>query len=323
MTPAPTAAPVLQPEQLSFLFEARAASAVLAACLDLGVFDRLDRGPVDPATLARDCGIREETAPALLSALASLGLADTDSRGGFVGVTADLEWFLELLRRYDSFADGLRNRPEVSADAPLGADVAFGRTVGPLASVCSPAIGKAAELLGAAGPRVLDLGAGASPWSMALAAAEPGVRVTAVDLPAVLPVTRRAVAAGGLEAQFDFVEEDMFKVTLEEDAFDLAILGNVCHLLDETANRRLLGRVADWVAPGGTVAIIDFLPNERRDGPRLVALFGAELVGRMPTGQLYPFSSYAGWLRESGFERIDRSELSPAPPITLVRARLT
>src|SRR2546423_12945167 len=105
MRPSPTAAPVLQPEQLSFLFEARAASAVLAACLDLGVFDRLDRGPVDAATLARDCGIREETVPALLSALASLGLVDTDHRGGFVGVTADLKWFLELLQRYDSFAD--------------------------------------------------------------------------------------------------------------------------------------------------------------------------------------------------------------------------
>lgn len=180
MTPPPTAAPVLQPEQLSFLFEARAASAVLAACIDLGVLDRLDKGPVDPAALARDCGIREETAPALLSALASLGLADTDNRGGFVGVTADLKWFLELLRRYDSFADGLRHRPEVSADAPPGADVAFGRTVGPLASVCR-AIGTATELLTAAGPRVLDLGAGAAPWSMALAVADPGVRVTAVD----------------------------------------------------------------------------------------------------------------------------------------------
>ncbi len=322
MTPAPTVTPVLQPEQLSFLFEARAASAVLAACLDLGVFDRLDKGPVDPATLARDCGIREETAPALLSALASLGLADTDHRGGYVGVTADLKWFLELLRRYDSFADGLRHRPEVSVDAPPGADVAFGRTVGPLASVCSPAFGRATELLATAGTRVLDLGAGAAPWSLALAAADQQVTVTVVDLPAVLPVTRQAVEAAGHEKQFNFVEGDMFRVALEDDAFDLVILGNICHLFEESTNRRLLGRVADWAAPGGTVAIIDFLPNERRDGPRLVALFGAELVGRVPTGQLYPFSSYASWLRESGFERIDRTELSPSPPITLVRARL-
>jgi ubiquinone/menaquinone biosynthesis C-methylase UbiE len=322
MTPAPTAAPVLQPEQLSFLFEARAASAVLAACLDLGVFDRLDQGPVDAATLARDCGIREETAPALLSALASLGLVDTDHRGGFVGVTADLKWFLELLGRYDSFADGLRHRPESSADAPPGFDVAFGRTVGPLASLCSPATDTATERLAGAGPRVLDLGAGAAPWSLALAAQDPNVVVTAVDLPAVLPVTRQAVAAAGREDQFHLVEEDMFRITLDDDAFDLVILGNVCHLFDESTNRQLLARVARWIAPGGTVAIIEFVPNERRDAPRSVALYGAELVRRVPTGQLYPFSSYASWLRETGFERIDRTELTPVPPITLVRARL-
>ena len=114
----------------------------------------------------------------------------------------------------------------------------------------------------------------------------------------------------------------MFKVTLPDDGFDLAILGNVCHLFDETTNRRLLSRAAGWLAPGGTVAIIDFLPNERRDGPRGVVLYAAELAQRTPTGQLYPFSSYAGWLRESGFERVERVELTPYPPVTLVRARL-
>src|SRR5947208_11257322 len=121
MTPSPTAAPVLQPEQLSFLFEARAASAVLAACLDLGVFDRLERGPVDAATLARDCGIREETAPALLSALASLGLAAPGPGGAFVGVTGEMKLALEILKRWDSFADGLRHRPEPRTGAPVGA----------------------------------------------------------------------------------------------------------------------------------------------------------------------------------------------------------
>lgn len=313
--------PVLQPEQLHFLWQAWAASSLLTACVELGVLDRLERGPADAAALARDCGIREETAPALLGALASLGLAEPDHHGAFVGVTGDLQWFLELLGRWDSFAEGLVHRPEVAAGAPLGADEAFCRTVGPLASICAPAVGKAAEHLAAAGRRVIDLGAGAAPWSLALAAADPAVSVTAVDLAPVLPVTRAAVAAAGREGQFRFVQDDFFSVTLDDGSFDLAILGNVCHLFDHAANRRLLERVARWLAPGGTVAVIDFLPNERRDGPREVALYGVELVRRAPEGQLYPFSSYAGWLRETGFEKIERLELAPYPPLTLVRAR--
>jgi SAM-dependent methyltransferase len=311
----------LSPEKLNFLWEARAASALLAASQELGVLDRLERGPVDAAALARDCGIREETAPALLSALASLGLANAQRGGAFVGTTSDLKWFLELLLRWDSFADGLRHRPEVPVEAPPGADEAFYRTVGPLAALCSPAVGIATEQLTGTGRRVLDLGAGAVPWTLALAAADPNVAVTAVDLPAVLPVTREAVAGAGREAQFALVEDDMFSVSFEDDAFDLAILGNICHLFDESTNSRLFQRVARWLAPGGTVAVIDFLPNERRDGPRDIVLYAVELVRRAPAGQLYPFSSYGGWLRDAGFETIERTELTHYPPLTLVRAR--
>lgn len=321
MTVATTPGSLLQPEQLGFLYEARAASALLEASLELGVIDRLGRGPVDAVTLARECGIREETAPALLSALASLGLAERLQHATYLGVSGGLTGFLQLLARWDRFADGLRHRPEVSADAPPGADEAFCRTVGPLAEFCAPAIGKAVEHLTGTGPRVLDLGAGAAPWSLALAGADPEVVVTVVDLPAVLPITRQAVSAAGCEAQFRLVDEDVFTVVLEEGAFDLVILGNLCHLLDESANRRLLGRAARWLAPGGTLAVIDFLSNERRDGPRSVALYAVELVRRAPSGQVYPFSSYAGWLREAGCERVERVELSAYPPVSLVRAR--
>lgn len=322
MTTVASVPTALGPEQLNFLWQARAASAVLAACLELGVLERLEQGPVDAAGLARACGIREETAPALLGALASLGLAAPDQRGAFVGVTDDLKWFLEMLHRWDSFAEGLRQRPEVPTGAPLGADEAFRQTVGPLAAICRPAIGKAIRFLARTGHRVLDLGAGAAPWSLALASADPEVTVTAIDLPPVLPVTRAAVAASGHEPRFRFLESDVYTVALEDNAFDLVILGNLCHLFDEPNNRRLLGRVARWLVPGGTVAVIDFLPNERRDGPRLVALYAVELVRRAPGGQLYPFSSYASWLRETGFESIERLELSDCPPVTLVRARL-
>ena len=321
MTTGTTFPSVLSPEQLLFLWEARAASALLAASLELGVLDRLEQGPVDAAALARDCGIREETAPALLGALASLGLALPDKGGAFVGATGDLKWFMEFLLRWDSFADGLRHRPDISADAPPGADDAFCRTVGPRAALCSPAIGTAVEQLAGAGTRVLDLGAGAAPWSLAWAAADPNVSVTAVDLPSVLPVTREAVARQGSQARYAFVEEDMFSVTFDDNAYDLVILGNICHLFDESTNRRLFERVARWLAPGGTVAVIDFLPNERRDGPRDIALYAVELVRRAPDGQVYPFSSFAGWLREAGFERIERTELTRYPPVTLVRGR--
>jgi hypothetical protein len=58
--------------------------------------------------------------------------------------------------------------------------------------------------------RILDVGAGAAPWSLAIARRNPRCRVTALDLGAVLAVTRRAVATAGQADRFDYISGDVF-----------------------------------------------------------------------------------------------------------------
>jgi Dimerisation domain/O-methyltransferase domain len=50
-----------------------------------------------------------------------------------------------------------------------------------------------------------------------------------VDLPDVIPTTRRMVEAAGLTAQFQFLAGDMFTVDLPQATYDMILLGNVCH----------------------------------------------------------------------------------------------
>jgi hypothetical protein len=50
---------------------------------------------------------------------------------------------------------------------------------------------------------------GAAPCSIALAAHSPAVRVTALDLPAVIATTRRAVEAADLGDSFKYLLADM------------------------------------------------------------------------------------------------------------------
>jgi SAM-dependent methyltransferase len=180
---------------------------------------------------------------------------------------------------------------------------------------------RAADHLATRGLRVLDLGAGAAPWSLALTARNPDIRVTAVDLPAVLAVTRQVVATRGYDLQFDYLSGDLFTIDLGRSIYDLAIAGNLCHLFDEATNRRLLGRLFDALRPGGTLAILDALPNERLDGPRPIVLYALGLLLRTNRGQVYPFSTYVGWLRDAGYEVVERIDLSPTPPISLITAR--
>jgi hypothetical protein len=98
-------------------------------------------------------------------------------------------------------------------------------------------------------------------------------------------------------------------------------VANLCHLFDEEANVRLLGRVADALRPGGTVALVDILANERGDGPRAAVLYALGLLLRTERGRIYPYSTIRRWLDEGGFAGVRRWRLVGAFPLSLITAR--
>jgi SAM-dependent methyltransferase len=210
-------------------------------------------------------------------------------------------------------------RPPVRGDTPDGAAALYPGAVGHLGAMLAAVAEKAAGLLPAAA-RVLDAGAGAAPWSVAFAARDPACVVTAVDLPAVLPATRRAVRAAGRERQFRFLADDLFQVDLARGAYDLAIAGNLCHLFNEATNRRLLGRLYDTLRPGGTLAVMDVIPDEQPT-PRWVALYELGLLLRTASGRVHPLAAYLGWLHDAGFQPPERHPLVDQAQAVLLLAR--
>ncbi|MBI4318489.1 MAG: methyltransferase domain-containing protein [Chloroflexi bacterium] len=310
-------------ERLDFLREAAATSAAIDVAESLGVFARLDQGPADALSLARDCAIGERGAGVLLSALASLGLVEADAERVYHATTPDLVGLAALRTRWNGLAEVLRtDQPVIAGDSrAVRLRRIYPSVVPHLAMFFAAAAARAADHLSVAGLRVLDVGAGAAPWSIALAARDPECHVTAVDLPAVAAVTRQAVARAGLETQFAYVGGDIFAVDWGTAAYDLAIAGNLCHLFDESTNRRLLGHLLLALRPGGRLAILDAIVNERSDGPRAVVLYALGLLMRTSQGRVYPFSTYAGWLRDAGYEGVELHELSSSRAISLITAR--
>jgi SAM-dependent methyltransferase len=314
--------PRLTPEQWSFLQEAIATSSALSAADHLGVLARLDAGPADSITLARDCAISERGARLLLATLCSLGLIEEGSNGLYHAALPDLAQMTMWITPWGQLTQAIRDgQPARAGDTPGGAETLYPEVVAHLGAWFASAAERAASHLIARGQRVLDLGAGAAPWSLALVARNPDMRVTAVDVPAVLAVTRQVVATSGYTDRFGYLSGDLFTIDLGRSAYDLAIAGSLCHLFDEATNRRLLGRLFDALRPGGTLAILDALPNERLDGPRSVVLYALGLLLRTSRGQVYPFSTYVGWLREAGYEAVERIDLFAVPPVSLIMAR--
>lgn len=318
----PAAQPAFSPERVAFLLESAAAAAAVAAAGRLGILDRLDSGPVDAPALARDCGVSERGAELLLPALAGVGLVEREADGSYHPAAAGLAGLWPLFDHWELLPAAIREgRPATAGDTPAGAESLYPDLVELLGELFAPAAKRAADLLASAGPRILDVGAGAAPWSLALAACDPVRHVTAVDLPDVIAATRRAVRAAGLEAQFEFLGADIFAADWSGLGYDLVVAANVCHLFDEETNLHLLDRLFDAVRPGGTLAIVEIVPNEQLDGPRPAVLYALGLLLRTGSGRAYPFSAYARWLERTGLEELARHELGGTPPFTLIPAR--
>lgn len=305
----------------AFVLEAVAAHQAITVAERLGVFERLAKGRADRETVARDCNISSRGAAALLAALASLGFVDSDGDGTYA--LREQPFPLADLRALWSHLEAAvkSGEPRFYGDAPDGAEENYPRIVPRLQAMFAAAAERFAERVVEPGLRVLDLGAGAAPWSLALARRDPSCRVTALDLPSVLEVTRRSVRDAGCGAQFRFVAADLFTADWAERGQDLVILGNVCHLFDPPTNAALLSRVFGALRPSGRVAIVDALVEEGGHDPRSTVLYALGLLLRTRTGRAYPFSSYTAWLQGTGYEAIERTELSESPALALITAR--
>ncbi len=306
------------------LHDASSIAAVLRAAERTGVTAFLARAGASSAEeVAAACGLAPVPTGRLLTALAELGVLAPCPPDRFRPVVDLTRWSAAMAHPWASLEACLRSgRPVVGADTAAGAAELYPAVVPLLADVFSTAASSAARLLAPCAGRVLDVGAGAAPWSTALAAAEPAVRVTCLDLPQVLAETRRAVAAAGLSERFDYLPGDVFTTTLPAAAYDLVLLGNVCHLFDPGTNASLLRRLRDALVPGGTLAVVDVLRSADPAARVRVALYELGLLLRTARGRVYSVEDYRAWLRAAGLRWLGAQPLDGPIDVGLVTARL-
>lgn len=152
--------------------------------------------------------------------------------------------------------------------------------------------------------RILDIGAGAGPWSIPFAKALKTARVTAADYPAVTQITRQYAERWGVADRYDYIEGDFHDVDFGTSRFDLAILGNVLHGEGPEGSKRMLKRTCDALADGGMLLIGDLIPNDQRSGPAVPLLFGLNMLMNTPDGDVFTMREYRAWLKEAGFRRV-------------------
>lgn len=165
----------------------------------------------------------------------------------------------------------------------------------------------------------LDLAAGSGVWGILLAQASPRVSVTAVDWAGVLDVTRRMAQKCGVLDQFQFVAGDLLKVNFGT-GYQVATLGHILHSEGAERSQVLLRKTFEALAPGGTIAIQEFLVNAERTGPLDALIFAVNMLVKTQHGDTFSFEEISSWLHNAGFADARLLEgPGPAPLILATR----
>jgi precorrin-6B methylase 2 len=327
------------PERLLQMLWGFAPPLAVEAAIRHGVFDTLARQPATVAELAAATGASPRGLAAVGDLLAGIGLLARDAAGRYA-LTPESDAF--LVSGHPAFMGGIfrhmsrqllpnwlhlteivgTGKPAAAVNvAAEGAPffAAFVEDILPLSYPSARALAQALDISAAAGPvSVLDLAAGSGVWGIALAQASPHVTLRAVDWPDVLPVTRRVAERFGLGERLTTVEGDLLEADFGS-GHQVATLGHILHSEGVARSRALLARTFAALAPGGTIAIAEFLVNADRSGPPSGLIFAVNMLVNTQHGGTYSFEEIAGWLTEAGFSAPWQVPVPGPAPLILAR----
>jgi ubiquinone/menaquinone biosynthesis C-methylase UbiE len=167
--------------------------------------------------------------------------------------------------------------------------------------------------------KVLDVAAGHGLFGLRVAQANPSATVYGTDWADVLKVAVENASALGVADRYHTIPGSAFDVDLGS-GYDLVLVPNFLHHFDPPTNTSLLTKLRRAMTSGGTLAIVEFVPNEDRVSPPIAASFSLQMLGATEAGEAYTFSDLDGMLAAAGFSNRRAQPLAPTPQ-TLVTAR--
>lgn len=306
------------------------AAQALFAAAELELFALLDGGPLEAEEVSARLGTDVDGTRSLLGALVAIGMLERDgtlfvnesAASDFLvpGKASSMSTWLNEVRRRDR---ALSRLPEIlrtgQAQEHLGRPAVHTREF--VIALHEYGLGPGSELaanLDLGGREsLLDVGGGGGTYSILLAAVNPSLRCTVVDVPEVVPIARELIERHGLGGRVtaeagDYLQEG-FRGT-----YDAALLSNVLHQEDWDSCVAILRRVHAALEPGGLVAVHATFLDDRDAGPPWPALHNLVLLGQR--GRLYSTEETLQILAEAGFEGAEVDHMSPFSVGSIVTA---
>lgn len=309
---------------------------IIEAAVKHHFFDLLDGSPKTAAQLAQEAGVAARGVTAICNALVGLRLLARE--GDCYALAPESAAFLvshkpayqgaffrhvstQLIPKWLELDKVVRTgKPAERVNSEKKGAVFFAEFVEaifPLSYAAAQALGQHLRLAKTTKPvSVLDLASGSGVWGVALAEQSPHVRVSAVDWPPVLKVTQKIARRHGIHERLTLIPGDLLKVRFGQD-HQVATLGHILHSEGRERSRKLLQKTFDALAPGGTIAIMEFLVNQDRQDPVVGLLFAVNMLVNTDEGDTFSFEEISDWLREAGFIKPRLLKVPAVSPLVL------
>ncbi|MFZ5634605.1 MAG: methyltransferase [Bacillota bacterium] len=294
---------------------------LVGAAVKVGLFDALKDGPLPEDVLAAGIQSDARSLWVVIQALVDAGYLQRE--GGAVNLTPGARDMFynpqsdgytgfsfmhgyELCRSWLSLPEVIRSGRPVKRERTKDSMKSFIMSMALHARKVAPVFARDCLEGLPGGAAVLDIGGG--PLTYAREFALLGAKVTVLDLPEVVEMMKPALEGS---AGIEMVPGDM-TVGLPRGPFDLAYLGNVCHIFNEGENRRIFARAHAVLKDGGRIAVQDFV---RGISPR-AAMFGVNMLVNTPGGGTWTLEQYREWLSGAGFSGVELKDYGERQLIT-------
>lgn len=311
----------------------------LKAAIELDIFGAVGQGPGDVASIARHAKASERGTRILCDFLVVNGLLQKDngryqhtpSSAAFLDPTspaclASVVQFLslpELRAPLEHLADIVRNgRTVLPGDGTVEPEnpvwVEFAQSMAPMMAPLAGPLG-ATVLQGRTSPmQVLDIAAGHGLFGIEIAKQNPRAHVTGLDWAPVLRVALENARKAGVHERYGMLPGSAFDVDFK-GPYDIVLLTNFLHHFDVETCTGLLRKVHASLKPGGSVATLEFVPNDDRVSPPLPAAFAMTMLITTASGDAYTFNELSDMKKKAGFHGVTAHPI-PRSPHTIVMA---
>jgi SAM-dependent methyltransferase len=291
----------------------------------LDLFTELARGPREAADIAAAKGLDADATARLLDALAALGLVEKSGQRYVNTPAADQylaasspDYLGYMIRHHhqlmpgwsrlaDAVASGTPVRERRSSADPASRE-AFLMGMYNNSRLIAPRIVPAVDLSGCR--RLLDLGGGPGTYAIFFCRQYPQLSATVFDLPTTQPFAQKVIGEHGLEGRIRFQAGDFLEDALVDvdggGPYDAVWMSHILHGEGPSDCKKLVSRAADALAPGGRLAIHEFILDDDRRGPLFATLFSLNMLIGTEQGRAYTDGQIRAMMAVGGIGDIER-----------------